>query len=65
MIVFGLGLLVLGAWCGWDSFFPREEWIKEQATWKVWMNGVGMAAAVIAAIYCFVQAAKRSKKPQG
>ena len=70
MMVFGLGLLVVAAWCAWDLYskaYPSDpgakvEWADRPGT--IFMNWGGMFAAVVGAIYCFVQAARRSKKPE-
>jgi hypothetical protein len=68
LMVFGLALLAVGAWCGKDFFFPPEAWVKEQRSGWVWMNGAAMVAAVIAAVYSFVLAyirAKNGPEPDG
>jgi hypothetical protein len=60
MVVFGLVLLVVAAFCGRDYFWPSKEW--EEAQWKVWFNGCAMVGGMGGAIYCFVAAAIRSRK---
>ena len=63
MMAFGLGLLVVAAWCGWD-LYAKEDWVKEGRTGTIIINWCGLIGACIGAIYCFLLAAKRSKKPQ-
>ena len=61
LMVMGLVLVVVAAWCGHDAF-SKEEWRKEGADYKIWLNGGMMVAAVGAAVYAFVVAALRYKK---
>jgi hypothetical protein len=63
LMVIGLGLLVIAAWCGHDYFNPKEEWVKGGHTGTIYMQFAGMVAFGAAAIYSFVLAAVRSKKP--
>jgi hypothetical protein len=63
MIIFGLGSLALAYWFGRDFFFPPEMWVKEGRTVTIWINGAVMVGGVIGAIYCFIVAAVRSRKP--
>jgi len=60
MMLFGLGLLIVGVFCGWDTFFPPKGWAQEN--WKVWFNAACMVGGAIGAIYCFAMAVVRSRK---
>ncbi len=62
LMVGGVALLIVAVWCGKDFFFPSDEWVKKDATWKIWGNGGGMLIAVLGSLYCFVQAVIRSRK---
>lgn len=60
LMVFGLGLLIVAAWCGYD-LATKEEWQKEGMTGTILFNWVGMVAFGLVAVYLFVLAAKRAK----
>ena len=62
LMVFGLALLVVAAWCGYD-LSTREEWVKEGRTGAILFNWGGMIVAAAAAVYAFILAAVRAKKP--
>jgi hypothetical protein len=62
MLIFGVGLLALAYWFGRDFFDPPEAWVKEGRNVTIWINGGVMVAGVGGAIYCFIMAARRSKK---
>jgi len=65
LMVFGLGMAALGAYCFFDLFVRGmpDEWRKAGNDWYIPLNWVIMIAAAIGAIYLFVLAAKRSKTP--
>ena len=62
LMVFGLALLVVAAWCGYD-LWSQEEWYKKDELSKILFNWGGMIVAAAAAVYAFILAAVRSKKP--
>jgi hypothetical protein len=66
LMVFGLALLVVSGYCFYDLFLggKAEEWAKAGSQGTIIMNWGGMVAAAAAAVYCFVMAVRRSKKPQ-
>jgi len=63
LMIFGLGFVVLGAYCFFDLFIRGmpDEWRKAGNDWYIPMNWVIMIAAAIGAVYLFVLAARRSK----
>ena len=61
LMVLGLFLLVIAAWCGYD-LYSKEAWVKEGATYKIVINWAGLVVFAIGAIYAFILAAVRSKK---
>lgn len=61
LMIFGLALLVVAGWCGWD-LYSKEEWRKAGDTMTILFNWGGVIAGIGGAIYTFVLAAKRSKK---
>lgn len=72
LMVFGLGLLLLAAYCGSDLYYkayaPSDsgkplEWADSPVT--ILMNWGAMVASVGGAVYCFVLAVIRSKKASG
>jgi hypothetical protein len=65
MILFGLGALVVVAWCLIDELRQAGtggKWAKNADLVSIWFNRVGMAAGLIGAAYCFITAARRAKK---
>jgi len=64
LMVFGFGLLIVAAWCGYD-LATKEEWQVEGQTGTIIFNWVGMVAFGLVAVYLFVLAAKRSKGGAG
>ena len=65
LMIFGLALLAIAAWCAKDSFWPPESWIKEQRTGTIWFNKIALIPSLLGAIYAFVLAAIRSRKGAG
>ena len=63
LILFGLGLLVIAAFCAKDYFWAGDKWKGEE--WKVWWNGAAMIVAALVAIYCFVLAFIRPRTKAG
>ncbi|MBE3100256.1 MAG: hypothetical protein IMZ44_24305 [Planctomycetes bacterium] len=64
LMIFGLGLTVLAAYCFLDLFVRGmpEEWRKAGNDWYIPMNWVVMIASAAGAAYAFVVAALRSRK---
>ena len=66
LMIYGLALLALAAYCAYDLFGgAAEEWRAEGKEWYVTLNWVIMIVAILAAIYAWVLAAIRSKKGVG
>ncbi len=67
LMLFGILLLALAAYCFVESVYPGtrvEEWQSEEGKgWYVQLNWGIAAVSAGLAIYTFVLAAKRSKKP--
>ena len=61
LMVLGLFLLVIAAWCGYDVM-TKEDWAKEGKTGTILMNWIGLVPFGIGGIYAFVLAAVRSKR---
>jgi len=61
LMVLGLFLLVIAAWCGYD-LYSKEDWVKAEKTGTILMNWVGLVVFAIGALYAFILAAVRSKK---
>ena len=64
LMVFGLALVAVAVWCGYD-LHAKEEWVKEGRTGTILFNWAGLIIAAIAAVYTFILAAVRAKKPTG
>ena len=60
LMVLGLFMLVIAAWCGYD-LATKEEWQEEGKTGAIVFNWAGMIVFGLAAVYAFVLAAIRSK----
>jgi len=67
LMIFGLALVALAAYCFLDLFVRGmpEEWRKEGKDWYIQMNWVVMIASAAGAAYAFVLAALRSRKAPG
>ena len=66
LMVFGLFLLALAAYCAYDLFGgAADEWRAGGKEWYVTLNWVIMIAAILAAVYAWVLAAIRSKQGIG
>jgi len=66
LMIYGLALLALAAYCAYDLFGgTAEEWRAQGKEWYVTMNWVVMIAAILAAVYAWVLAAIRAKKGVG
>jgi hypothetical protein len=66
LMIFGLFLLALAAYCAYDLFGgAADEWRAGGKEWYVTLNWVIMIAAILAAIYAWVLAAIRAKKGIG
>ncbi len=63
LILLGVGLLAIGAWCGYDVFTMTEE--KAGDTAYLVFNYGGLIGGPIGAVIVFVLAAVRSKKASG
>jgi len=61
LMVFGLALLAVAAWCGYDLW--SQEWYTKNELSKIIFNWGGMIVAAAAAVYAFILAAVRSQKP--
>jgi len=63
LMVFGLGLLALAAWCFYDLFLGSsgEAWEAKGSAGTIWFNRIGMAGGVVGSAYMFILAVKRSK----
>ena len=59
LMVLGLFLLLVAAWCGYD-LATKEEWQEEGKTTAIYFNWAGMIGFGIAAVYTFVLAARRA-----
>ena len=64
LMIFGLALTVLAAYCFLDLFVRGmpEEWRKAGNDWYIPMNWAVMIASAAGAAYAFVVAAVRSRK---
>jgi heme/copper-type cytochrome/quinol oxidase subunit 2 len=66
LMIYGLALLALAAYCAYDLLGgTAEEWRAQGKEWYVTLNWVIMIVAILAAIYAWVLAAIRSKKGVG
>jgi len=68
LVLFGLLLVALTAYCFYDSVYPAaaaEKWRADGHDWFVPANWAVMAVAFVGAIYAFILAAVRSKKGVG
>jgi len=65
MMVFGLAFLAVTAYCFADLFLrgKAEEWRQQGNDWYIPLNWAVMLATAGGAVYSFIQAARRSKKP--
>ena len=65
LMIFGIALLVVAAFCFKDVVYPAEAvtgWRQQGKDWYITMNWAVMIVAVIGAAYSFILAAKRSGK---
>ncbi len=60
LMVLGLFLLLVSAWCGYD-LATKEEWQEEGKTGTIYFNWAGLIGFGLAAVYTFILAAKRAK----
>ncbi|HUU11140.1 MAG TPA: hypothetical protein VM431_11470 [Phycisphaerae bacterium] len=65
LMVIGLFLVIIAAWCAHDYFNPKEEWVKAEQTATIYFQLVGMIVFGAAAVYTLILAAVRSKKGAG
>jgi len=61
LMIFGLALVAVAAWCAWD-LSAKEDWVKEGRTGTIMFNWAAMVAGVVGAIYCFILAAIRAAR---
>jgi hypothetical protein len=59
-MIYGLACLVVAAWCAYDLLSGK---FPEERQGAIWFNWMALALGGVGAIYFFVLAAKRSKKP--
>jgi hypothetical protein len=67
LVLMGLFLVGLGAYCFWDLFIggAAEKWLQEGNDWYIPLNWGVMLVSAAAAAYAFVLAYRRSKKKAG
>ena len=65
LLFFGLLCLLMAAWCFYDLFLSSagSSWEAKGSTGTIWLNRVALPLCAIGAVYFFVLAAVRSKKP--
>ncbi len=65
LLFFGLVCLVVAAWCFYDLFLGSagSSWEKSGSTLTIWVNRMLLALGGVGAIYFFILAAKRFRKP--
>ena len=65
LLFFGLVCLLVAAWCFYDLFLGSagSSWEAKGNTGTIWVNWMMLALGVVGAVYFFVLAAVRSKKP--
>jgi len=66
LMIFGLALAALAAYCAYDLFGgSAEEWQSQGKEWYVHLNWAVMILAILGTVYAWVLAAVRSKKGIG
>jgi hypothetical protein len=64
LLFFGLVCLALGAYCLYDLFGSKgTDWEAKGDLFSIWSNRAALVLGAAGAIYLFVLAAVRSKKP--
>ena len=65
LMLFGLALAALAAYCFYDVVYPAHaatKWQENSESYKIFLNWGIMTLAVLGAVYVWVLAAVRSKK---
>jgi hypothetical protein len=65
LMIYGLACLAVAVWCAYDLFLGSagSSWEASGSMKTIWFNRMALALSGVGAVYFFVLAAKRSRKP--